>query len=232
MSRENTVYVIKRNINLKGKTIVVPKGCVLEFTKGKLRNGTIIGNGTRINAGKKQIFENIEINPKGTWNNHKGYPEWFGASDRPSMDSKMAIQRAIDVADTCVLSQYYYTSFDTPTGRGDSPNIYAIAINNKVLLGLANSKVIVDAKFSNTERTSVFWVGDNVTIDGVNIEYINENKPKNRLFIFMDKDKQGDKATSEIKNAFPLMENAHDFINITPYKDINDFYMATLKKGY
>ena len=64
------------------------------------------------------------------------------------------------------------------------------------------------------------------------IEYINENKPKNRLFIFMDKDKQGDKATSEIKNAFPLMENAHDFINITPYKDINDFYMATLKKGY
>lgn len=103
----NKSIEIKRNINLKGKTIVVPKGCVLEFTKGKLRNGTIIGNGTRINAGKKQIFENIEINPKGTWNNHKGYPEWFGASDRPSVDSKMAIQRAIDVADTCVLSQLY-----------------------------------------------------------------------------------------------------------------------------
>lgn len=73
------------------------------------------------------------------------------------------------------MSCLNYTSFDTPTGRGDSPNIYAIAINNKVLLGLPNSKVVVDAKFSNTERTSVFWVGDNVTIDGVNIEYINEN---------------------------------------------------------
>ena len=175
MTGENTIYVIKRNINLKGKTIVVPKGCVLEFKKGKLRNGTIIGNGTRIDAEKRQIFENIEIDPKGTWENHRGYPEWFGASDNPSVDSKMPIQRAIDVADTCILSQKYYTSFDTPTGRGDSQSLCAIAIKGTIMIGEPRNRIVIDAKHSNTEKTSVFWVGDNVTVDGVNIEYVNEN---------------------------------------------------------
>lgn len=170
----NTIYVVKHSIDLGGKRITMPDNCVLQFKrKGKLRNGTIVGSRTIIEAKKKQVFDGIDISTNGSWNTPVGYPEWFGASSDPENDSKLAIQKAIDVSNVCVLSQNYYTSFDTPTGRGDNLEIKAIAIKGKNLLGLTGNKIIIDAKNSNTERTSVFWVGENVTIDGVDIEYQN-----------------------------------------------------------
>lgn len=173
---ENAVYVIKRKINLKGKTIIMPHNSVLLFkSKGNLFNGTIVGNQTQIKAPKRMIMSNLKISPEGTWNNNRGYPEWFGPCNKNSFDAKSAIQNAIDVADTCVLSQTYFTSYDTPTGRGDDIRVCAIAISGKTLIGQSKSKLCIDAKHSNTERTSVFWIGDNVVIDGVNIEFFNED---------------------------------------------------------
>lgn len=172
----NTIYVVKYSIDLGDKRITMPDNCVLQFRKkGKLRNGTIVGNRTIIEAKKKHVFDRIDIATNGTWNTQEGYPEWFGASSNPENDSKLAIQKAIDVSNTCVLSQIYYTSYNTPTGRGDDKRVCAIAISKKNLKGLPASKLFIDAKFSNTERTSVFWVGDDVVIDGVNIEYLNED---------------------------------------------------------
>lgn len=172
----NTIYVVKHSISLGDKRITMPDNCVLQFRrKGKLRNGTIVGNRTIIEAKKKQVFDRIDIATNGTWNTPEGYPEWFGASSDPENDSKLAIQKAIDVSNTCVLSQNYYTSYDTPTGRGDDMRVCAMEISKKNLIGLPSSTLLVDAKFSNTERTSVFWVGDDVVIDGVNIEYLNED---------------------------------------------------------
>lgn len=174
--KANTVYIITNTIDLSNETIILPENCVLQFKrKGKLCNGTLIGNRTIIEAKKKQVFDKIGIATNGTWNTPEGYPEWFGAANNSEIDSKLAIQKAIDVSNTCVLSQNYYTSYDTPTGRGDDKRVCAMAISKKTLKGLSASKIYVDAKFSNTERTSVFWVGDDVVIDGVNIEFINED---------------------------------------------------------
>lgn len=179
--QDNTIYIIKCSIDLGGKTITLPENCILRFErKGKLCNGTLIANGTIIEAKKKQVFDRIDISTNGTWNTPEGYPEWFGAANNPEIDSKLAIQKAIDVSNTCVLSQNYYTSFDTPTGRGDDKRVCAMEISKKNLIGLPSSKLLVDAKFSNTERTSVFWVGDNVTVDGVNIEYYNTDFSSNK----------------------------------------------------
>lgn len=174
--RSGNDYVIDRKVNLKGGTLTIPEGCNLVFKgKGKILNGTVVGQRTSIVAEKRLIMENVSIAREGTWNTERSYPEWFGTCEKPSYDSKMAIQKAIDVADTCVLSQKYYTSYDTPTGRGDDAKVCAIAVKNKCIKGLPGSKLLIDAKYSNTERTTVFWVGDNVTIDGVNIEYLNED---------------------------------------------------------
>ena len=165
-------YVVDHKIDLRGKTLTLPENGKLIFKgRGKICNGILVGMHTQIVAEKRLIMENVTIARKGTWNNGRSYPEWFGASNNPNVDSKMAIQKAIDVADTCVLSQDYYMAYDTPTGRGDAASVCAIEIANTTLYGEQGRHIYVNARQSNTERTSVFWVGDNVTIDGVNIEY-------------------------------------------------------------
>ena len=173
ITKANTTYVISRDYDLKGQTLVMPKDCILKFRGGKLLNGKIKGNNTVIDAKKQLVLEKIEVS--GTWINKNGYPEWFGATNNPSVDSKMAIQKALDVSKTCRLTGKYYMAYDTPTGRGDAVDVCAIAIKGQKILGTPQRKIYVDAKYCNTERTSVFWVGDSVIIDGVNIEYLHED---------------------------------------------------------
>lgn len=57
-------YVIRENIDLKGKTVTLPDGCTLVFKGGSLRNGTLVGKNTRIKY-KCHCFDAVEI--RGTW---------------------------------------------------------------------------------------------------------------------------------------------------------------------
>ena len=58
--QEDTIYTIKWNYNLNGATVNIPARCVLDFTGGKLSNGTINWNGTKIlNRYQYSILENI-----------------------------------------------------------------------------------------------------------------------------------------------------------------------------
>lgn len=53
----NTQFVIKKDINLEGKRVVVGEGSVLVFKGGSLSNGTIYGTNTRIKAKNYEIFK-------------------------------------------------------------------------------------------------------------------------------------------------------------------------------
>lgn len=76
MSFKNTDYVIRSVINLKGERISIPSGCTLLFERyGRIKNGTIIGNETRIDSKKNRIFRNIVFT--GTFQCDKCRPEWF-----------------------------------------------------------------------------------------------------------------------------------------------------------
>lgn len=67
MKKAGTLYIFAGVIDLKGKTITVPKGSVLYFRKGsQIRNGTIIGDDTRIVAPNQLVF------PKGI-SSYRGY---------------------------------------------------------------------------------------------------------------------------------------------------------------
>lgn len=57
---------IDKEINLGGKTLIVPPNCVLKFSdKGCITNGKVCGNGTKIYGSTKQIFDNVKI--LGSW---------------------------------------------------------------------------------------------------------------------------------------------------------------------
>ena len=62
---QNDCVIIQKDIDLKGSVLKLPNNVVLQFQDGIIRNGTIIGNNTKVFY-KKACFSNITI--KGTWN--------------------------------------------------------------------------------------------------------------------------------------------------------------------
>ena len=57
MTKSNSLYCIKANINLSGKTLRIPSGCLLYFDGGSFSNGTVIGNRTVIVSKDYEIFK-------------------------------------------------------------------------------------------------------------------------------------------------------------------------------
>lgn len=75
--------------------VTIPNNCVLKFEGGSLRNGTLQGNGTKIdNSGNSAIFNNIRF--QGSLLTDKIYVNWFGAIGDGTYDSTKEIQECID----------------------------------------------------------------------------------------------------------------------------------------
>jgi len=80
ITSDNTDYVIRRRINLQGGGIIVPKGCTLSFERsGRIMNGTLWGNDTKIVSSKNKIFCQLKLN--GSFLSDKSRPEWFARTD-------------------------------------------------------------------------------------------------------------------------------------------------------
>ena len=73
------IFVIRKTWDLKGSAYELPANSTLRFKKsGKIINGELIGNNTKIIAPRKKVFENIKI--AGTWNNKTVYSDWLDFS--------------------------------------------------------------------------------------------------------------------------------------------------------
>ena len=67
---ENTVYSIKKNYDLGGKTLIIPRGCTLVFDGGSIKNGVLHGNSTKLENLNKDCllcrfsgtFSDLDIN--------------------------------------------------------------------------------------------------------------------------------------------------------------------------
>lgn len=55
----NTIYLIQYDYDLNGQTVTLPAGCVLEFDGGSVKNGTLVGSGTKIIASDGKIFDTM-----------------------------------------------------------------------------------------------------------------------------------------------------------------------------
>lgn len=62
IAQSNTIYEIRYDFDLNGKEINIPKNCILKFEGGSLRNGSIIGNNTKIEG-----FFYLNVNIDGTF---------------------------------------------------------------------------------------------------------------------------------------------------------------------
>lgn len=88
----NTIYLITSAINLNNSTLTLGQGTCLQFRGGTISNGTILGQGSLIDAPECRIFqENITL--VGEFSNQ--FPiEWWGAMPSAKFDSAAAINAA------------------------------------------------------------------------------------------------------------------------------------------
>ena len=93
-AKDNTVFYITLDFDLGGQTVNLPESSVLKFEGGTLRNGSIMGANTRIDAPLIAIFSNVSL--KGIWVLDGVRAEWFGARpNRPNVDCSDALNKAI-----------------------------------------------------------------------------------------------------------------------------------------
>lgn len=91
--RANTTYVIHSDFDLEGGNINMPENCVLRFNGGLLKNGTVVGNNTNIEASPRQIFS-TNINLKGSWCIAQAFVEWYGAKAITKYNKVAALKNA------------------------------------------------------------------------------------------------------------------------------------------
>lgn len=120
-SGRNTKYIIKEDINLKGKRVAVGEGSVLVFKGGSLSNGTVYGINTCVKAKNYEIFKRgytryrayVMVGAKpsappallkeyhdclfieGTWNNKQCGSNWTGLLNDYGEDVMPALRNFI-----------------------------------------------------------------------------------------------------------------------------------------
>lgn len=76
LTKENSIYVIQHDFDLKGNSVTIPENCVLEFDGGSLSNGVLSGSNTYIQSvDNRHILNNVELNS--TFCNRYFPAEWF-----------------------------------------------------------------------------------------------------------------------------------------------------------
>lgn len=138
INKSNTIYEIRYDFDLDGKTITIPKNCILYFTSGKLYNGSISMDNTIVST----LYEDIlsEVNVNGNYYNIQKHIE----------DTKSLLQASINKLNDTVY----------PITLGFSVNPNVATMNTSI-----NYSVVSDSKplVPDTMKISK-QVNDNTTI--------------------------------------------------------------------
>ena len=202
VTAENTIYEIRDVFDLNGTqetpvSVTLPANSTLKFNGGIIKNGTINGNKTIIDADLVKIFDNVDFG--GDWFISECYPEWFGANSKTTdttFDNGVFINKALNaftlynpnvsgVKVPCVLSgSRYYTqttievNSTTLIGKNKNTIIYATSQNcNPVVYAKSNSRIEsigIWGGGSSDRNVDGLWLGNSEhTISATRGEYRN-----------------------------------------------------------
>lgn len=151
----NTVYEIRYDFDLNSTSITIPSGCVLKFDGGEIQNGTLTGNGTTIDADPIEIFSSVDIT--GTWNVPVIQSRWFNGS---AVENCLAMNNA-NINTEILIDGDHSVVVPVNTTAG-------IIVKDNTIMRI--SGVVTKSENSATSVSSIFTLGNNVTVYGGTID--------------------------------------------------------------
>lgn len=167
VNKENTTYVIQDVFDLNDidnkAPVKIPNNCLLKFDGGCLKNGTVVGANTRIEAGLVKIFDN-DLTLKGTWDVVEAYPEWFSNDLKKTVDNFQCVKltgteyithevvemkcgsRIISDKLSCIL--FYTDNADYSLKMGYSSKLYGL----KLFFSASSGGVLIDDEYLRLTR--------------------------------------------------------------------------------
>lgn len=114
ISEPNHTFYISTPIDLKGNTIKIPSGSTIVFSEGRLYNGTLIGNDTKIIVDSPFC---LGVSMKGTWVSSNINDLWFDDEflDNNSIMSNINTLQSDDVKNIIHLYRDYLVDIDNKT---------------------------------------------------------------------------------------------------------------------
>lgn len=155
-SSANSTYIIKKDIDLHGRSFEMPEGVTIVAKKGVIKNGTIIGNRNTIIQGKYPVFDNVTI--LGEWNVPNISTSMFKNLnyDNSLRDvlalTNPAIRNIVEIKDGC-----YRIKIEKSGGFG-------IVVEDNTTLVINGSLILTPNEYSNYDIILV--QGKNINISG------------------------------------------------------------------
>lgn len=154
----DVVYEIRSDIDLEGKKICLPSGCVLSFKEGKIKNGQIEGVLTDIDCDRfnERIFENVII--LGSWICYYISISWINYHVDGMIQSILGLQNP----DIFQVITFPYDNIEwTPTEKVSC--LVDIKSNCRVLINKS-----IKTHTNNLTSYEVFYINNqhNITIEG------------------------------------------------------------------
>lgn len=165
INQPNTVYEIRHDFDLNGKTIEIQEGCTLKFCGGSLKNGTIRFNNSYL-CGNVNIL--TELN--GTIKNDYVCIDWFGAEkNNVDFDNSIIFYKLFNLEnnkpfDIILSVGIYYISNKIELPNNIKFNILGSSLNETIIK--PNKLVEFIFGLANKENNVLSVSFNNLTIDG------------------------------------------------------------------
>lgn len=154
-SPQNGVYRIEGQVDLGGATVTMVSGGVLDLSEGMLRNGTVVGNESRLSVpGGDEVLEGIVL--KGSWRG-KVEDRWFklaGNSSYQIVSNVFKFNEVTFFRDAYWLDTWYPITInrDSMAVHGNGVTLYIPSEKGEVEEGKWGAKYRKECLFSNPLR--------------------------------------------------------------------------------
>lgn len=151
MQESGVRYIIKKKINLKGQTLIIPQNCTLVFEGGKFVKGTIRGNFTAVENTEKNVFTNCTI--EGSWNCHSSNSRMF--------DSKMEATKLLLNLSALSEKVFLYADREYLINRDD------LTLACSSISSAKEAMAIIQFRTSNTNKCGILFSAQEVEISNL-----------------------------------------------------------------
>lgn len=135
LNEATNTFVVRKNYNLLGQTLVVPDGLSLLFLAGGVDNGELQGTNSKITVLGKSVF-GLDLKISGTWDVPEVHDGWFAFDSSPEAVSNQVISNILALSNDSTFCHIFFEEnrtyyYELPyKGRGDFGNMVSTTVTD------------------------------------------------------------------------------------------------------